>query len=255
MPKFHPSLPPNLQSWALSQSVFFTASAPLTGSHVNVSPKGLPTSSLAIPTPNTLLYLDSTGSGCETISHLYENGRITIMFISFDQSPRILRLFCKGRVVEKDTAEYNLLIPSLGVGDKIGGSGIPTARAIIYCDIFKVQTSCGYGVPLFVGGKWEDRGTLSFWGKKQVDDGKLEEYQIKNNVRSLDGLPGLKIARRRRGEWMKAVEGWVVVLRVWGYLGCFLMGIFLGMVMATMSSGVASEAFWKFDGKSLMADW
>ncbi|EPS40368.1 hypothetical protein H072_5799 [Dactylellina haptotyla CBS 200.50] len=256
MPKFYPSLLPNLQSWALSQPLFFTATAPLNGDHINLSPKGLPASSLAIPSPNTLLYLDSTGSGCETISHLYENGRITIMFISFDQVPRIMRLFCRGRVVERGTAEYNLLISSLGSGENSNGVGMPTARAIIYCDIFKVQTSCGYGVPLFLEGKWEDRSTLNFWGQKQVDDGKLEEYQVKNNVRSLDGLPGLRNARKRKGEWTKIVETWFVVARMWGYLGCLLVGVFLGVLLAASGpQGSVIDSIWKLDGKGFLSDW
>ncbi|KAK6541392.1 hypothetical protein TWF694_007204 [Orbilia ellipsospora] len=254
MPTFYPSLSENLTTWALSQPLFFTATAPLTGSHVNLSPKGLPTSSLSIPTPNTMMYLDSTGSGCETISHLYENGRITIMFLSFDASPRILRLFCRGRVVEKDTAEYNLLITSLGSGEGSKGRGMPTARAIIYCDIFKVQTSCGYGVPLFLEGKWEDRSTLNHWGKKKVEDGTLGEYQVKNNLRSLDGLPGLRIARRRKGEWMKIVEVWGTVMRIWGYLGCLLLGVFFG-ILITATSSVAGENVWSLNGKGFLSDW
>ncbi|KAF3191010.1 hypothetical protein TWF788_007196 [Orbilia oligospora] len=255
MPQYYKTIPSNLKTWALSQPLFFTASAPLKGSHINISPKGLPTSSLAIPTESTLLYLDSTGSGCETISHLYENGRVTIMFCSFDQSPRILRFFCRGRVVEHGTAEYNLLLPSLGIGEKSNGKGIPTARAIIYCDVFKVQSSCGYGVPLFLEGKWEDRDTLNNWGQKQVDNGKLGEYQVNNNVRSLDGLPGLRNARRMKGEWTRTVEGWVVLLRVWGYLACFLMGLLLGiLIVGTTSSGLG-EILWKLDGKGFAADW
>ena len=35
-------------------------------------------------------------SGVETISHIRENGRITIMFNAFDGPPRIVRLFGKG---------------------------------------------------------------------------------------------------------------------------------------------------------------
>ena len=35
-------------------------------------------------------------SGIETISHIRENGRITIMFNAFEGAPRIVRLFGKG---------------------------------------------------------------------------------------------------------------------------------------------------------------
>ena len=53
-------------------------------------------------------------------------------------------------------------------------------------DIDLVQTSCGYGVPLFeyVG----ERETLHRWAEKKGDAG-LEEYRRQKNARSLDGLP------------------------------------------------------------------
>ena len=43
-------------------------------------------------------YMDLTGSGIETTSHLHEpgNGRITVMFNAFEGPPRILRIFGKG---------------------------------------------------------------------------------------------------------------------------------------------------------------
>jgi hypothetical protein len=133
MPTFFDSIPGHLEEWALSQSVFFTASAPLTGDHVNISPKGLPASTFAIFSPNSAAYIDATGSGSETIAHLYENGRITIMFCSFDVTPRILRFFCKGRVVEWDAPEFD------GLFDKMGKKRMDTARAVILLDIFKVR--------------------------------------------------------------------------------------------------------------------
>ncbi|MDI1486633.1 MAG: sporulation-induced protein [Ramalina farinacea] len=83
---------------ALAQPLFFTASAPLHNpyTHVNVSPKGLPAASLSVFDPNHAAYVDGTGSGCETIAHAYENGRVTVMFCSFEKNPRILRWFCGG---------------------------------------------------------------------------------------------------------------------------------------------------------------
>jgi len=63
-------------------------------------------SSLLLPPPPAttiqVAYADLTGSGVETISHMKENGRITFMFCSFDAGrPLIVRLFGKGRVVER----------------------------------------------------------------------------------------------------------------------------------------------------------
>lgn len=77
--------------------MFWVASAPLTGDgHVNVSPKGGPY--FGVPDEKTFWYLDLTGSGNETISHLWErgNGRITIMFNAFEGPPKIVRLWGKG---------------------------------------------------------------------------------------------------------------------------------------------------------------
>ena len=133
MPKFFDSIPDYLEEWALSQPVFFTASAPLIGDHINISPKGLPASTFAVFSPNSAAYIDATGSGSETIAHLYENGRITIMFCSFDKAPRILRLFCKGKVIEWNAPEFE------GLVDKMGKKKMNGTRAVILLDIFKVR--------------------------------------------------------------------------------------------------------------------
>jgi len=91
MVHYYDSISDELRDWALQHQVFFVASAPLAGKHVNVSPKGLPASTLTVFDPNHVGYIDATGSGIETSSHMYENGRATIMFCSFDKSPRIMR--------------------------------------------------------------------------------------------------------------------------------------------------------------------
>lgn len=131
MVHFYDNISDDLQEWALKQQVFFIASAPLAGSHVNLSPKGLPATTLSIFDKNTVAYIDATGSGIETISHVYENGRATIMFCSFDKSPRIMRWFCTGRVVEWDTPEFEELLKRMGK-EKIAG-----ARAILVFRVWK----------------------------------------------------------------------------------------------------------------------
>jgi hypothetical protein len=50
-------------------------------SFIPCSPKGLDT--LRILGPLTIAYLDLTGSGIETVSHLKENGGIVLMFCAF----------------------------------------------------------------------------------------------------------------------------------------------------------------------------
>ena len=132
MPIFYDSLSDNLRDWALHQPVFFLSSAPLRGRHINVSPKGLSDSSFAVLSPNQVGYVDSTGSGCETIAHLRENGRATVMFCSFEATPRIMRLFCTGSVIEWDDPGYAGFVKRMGVKSLLG------ARAAIVLDVFKV---------------------------------------------------------------------------------------------------------------------
>ncbi len=128
MGQFFETFPPSLVQWLLDQKIFYIASAPLSGAgHVNVSPKGVsdkggpffgiikeqkPGSS---PPNNAsegdggekadknvvirqFWYMDLTGSGIETTSHLHEvgNGRITVMFNALSGPARILRIFGKG---------------------------------------------------------------------------------------------------------------------------------------------------------------
>ncbi len=205
MVKYYSSIEPDLQHWALKQPLFFTASAPLTGRHINISPKGLPSSSFSILSPNLCGYVDATGSGIETISHILENGRVTIMFCSFETSPRIMRFFCTGRVVEWNEPGFE------GWLKRMGNKKVTGARAVILLDVFKVQTSCGFAVPLLAirpdpndPTKQEpylhDRDTLGHWAGKQISAGRLRDYQRDNNHESLDGLPGLRVARKDRGE-------------------------------------------------------
>ncbi|KAE8393329.1 hypothetical protein BDV23DRAFT_149486 [Aspergillus alliaceus] len=215
MGQFYESISDDIREWALRQSVFFVASAPLRGRHINVSPKGLPDTSFAILGPNEAAYVDATGSGGETICHLRENGRITVMFCSFDKSPRILRLFCTGSVIEWTDPMFPQYL------ERMGGKNIPGARAVINLCVFKVQTSCGFGVPLLAlthdpetnepKPYLKDRETLGYWAGKKANAGQMRAYQKEWNVRSLDGLPGLHSALRdnNKSVWRARLGGWM----------------------------------------------
>ncbi|KAJ3563809.1 hypothetical protein NP233_g8692 [Leucocoprinus birnbaumii] len=97
MVKFYDTIPDFVVPWLKAQKVFWVATAPLTGEgHVNVSPKGIFEGNFCVVDEKSVWYEDLTGSGVETISHLRENGRITVMFTAFDGPPRICRLFGKG---------------------------------------------------------------------------------------------------------------------------------------------------------------
>ena len=63
---------------------------------------------------HTFAYLDITGSGVETVAHLRENGRICVMFCSFDGRPKIVRLHGTGRAVFGDDPGFERSSPRFG---------------------------------------------------------------------------------------------------------------------------------------------
>ncbi|MFZ1694191.1 MAG: pyridoxamine 5'-phosphate oxidase family protein [Flavobacteriales bacterium] len=176
MAKFLPALDERLTAFIQRQRIFFTGTAPHDG-RVNVSPKGLDT--FRILSPTRVGYLDVTGSGNETAAHLFENGRITFMFCAFDGPPLILRLYGRGRSVQPQHAEWAELRP-------LFGATVPGERQLIIADIESVQTSCGYGVPLY--DFKEDRTQLRDWADHKGPDG-VAQYQHEKNAVSIDGAP------------------------------------------------------------------
>jgi hypothetical protein len=178
MAKQFASMTPAHREFIARQRIFFTASATST-SRVNVSPR--PTDALRVLDERTVAYLDLTGSGSETAAHLRVDGRITLMFCALDEPPSILRLYGRGTSLARNTSDYAVLLASVFDNQEPLG-----ARQIVRIDIDLVQTSCGYGVPLFeyIG----ERSTLQRWAQQKGDAG-LEEYRRQKNARSLDGLP------------------------------------------------------------------
>lgn len=176
MAQTFPGITDELEQFIRDQHLFFVASAPLSQTgHINVSPKGL--ESLQIVSPHHAAYLDLTGSGNETSAHLQENSRITLMFCSFTQSPRILRLYGKGNTVLPESEHWRELYPLF--------PPLPGARQIIMVEIERVQTSCGFGVPLY---EYQgQRDTLVNWANKKGKQG-LESYRSLKNQVSIDGL-------------------------------------------------------------------
>jgi hypothetical protein len=86
--KTYDQLDERLGRWIADQRMFFVATAPSgPGGHVNLSPKGH-ADTLAILDQRTVAYLDLTGSGAETIAHLRDNGRITLIFCAFADPQR-----------------------------------------------------------------------------------------------------------------------------------------------------------------------
>lgn len=159
------------------QYVFFTASA-AEGTRVNLSPK--PTNAFRVIGDNAVAYLDRTGSSNETAAHLLADGRLTIMFCAFEGAPLILRLYGQGRVLQRDTGEYKALLTDAFGEEPLG------ARQIVLLDVDLVQTSCGFGVPLF--DYHGERHNLDRWAEAKGEEG-LAAYRLEKNARSMDGLP------------------------------------------------------------------
>ena len=177
MGKFHDSIQPHHKEFIEKQHIFFVATAPLSGTgRINLSPKGL--DCFRVLSETKVAYMDLISSGNETSAHTLENGRITIMFCSFEGNPNILRLYGKGITVLPGTDEWNEHSQHFTI--------YPSTRQLIVADIDLVQTSCGFGVPLFeyLG----ERDKHFEWAEKKGEEG-LKDYIREKNLKSLDGLP------------------------------------------------------------------
>ena len=177
MAKFLDRIDDKIRRFIEAQQMFFTASAPLAeAGRVNLSPKGIDT--FRVLDERTVCYLDLTGSGNETAAHVAENGRLTIMFCSFRGAPLILRLYGRGEIVGQKSEkwpEYAALF-----------ADYPGVRQAVVLHVESLQTSCGYGVPVYEFK--EHRDQLLKWAEHKGEDG-IERYWREKNQQSIDGLP------------------------------------------------------------------
>ena len=181
MGKIYNKIDDKSANWIEQQRMFFVATAPISGEGlVNLSPKGL--DSFRILDAHTVAYLDLTGSGIETIAHVKENARITIMFCAFEGPPKILRIHGHGEVIEKSNPRFNSLISKF--------IKFKSARAIIVIKIKRVANSCGYGIPVYY--YQQQRDTLIKWAENKGERG-IRAYRKEHNEQSLDKLKGLEM--------------------------------------------------------------
>ena len=181
MAKIYPEIDGKLADFIGRQKMFFVGSAPLSGEgHVNLSPKGY--DAFRIVGPRQVAYCDLGGSGIETVAHIRENGRITIMFCAFEGPAMILRLYGRGSVLQFDEPGYEKrkreLFPNMG-----------QARNIVTVDVERIADSCGWGVPFY--DFRSEREQLV----RAVEHIPAEEWgprRHRSNTLSIDGLPGLK---------------------------------------------------------------
>ncbi len=141
MGRVYEGIDEKLTTWLQAQPLFVVATAPLSADGlVNCSPKG-GVGSFVVLTSNRVAYLDLTGSGVETIAHVRENSRITLMFMAFDGPPKIVRLHGHGHVLLAGSEPFNELVGRFP--EHPGG-----LRSIVVVDLTRISDSCGYAVPL-----------------------------------------------------------------------------------------------------------
>lgn len=179
MGKVFDGIDEQLAAWIAAQPMWFVATAPLAADgRVNLSPRGH--DSLSVLGPHRVAWVDYTGSGVETIAHLRENGRITLMWCSYDARPRIVRVHGRGTVALPGDPAYDEVVAR--------HPAHPSTRAVVVVEVERVSDSCGYGVPVMelVG----ERDLLRLSAEKRGPEG-LAAYRAERNAASLDGLPGL----------------------------------------------------------------
>lgn len=161
-----------LTAFIRKQHMYFVGTAGAQG-YVNVSPKGM--DSFRILDDTTVAWLNLTGSGNETAAHVLENGRMTVMFCSFDKQPLIMRLYGQATVVHPRDArwdELSALFPAY-----------TGARQVFVLALELVQTSCGYAVPYYT--LKGERPTLTKWADSRGEQG-IRDYWLEKNARSLN---------------------------------------------------------------------
>jgi len=175
-----------LREWLLAQPVFFVGTAPLAGDgHVNISPKGRP-GTLVVLDELRVAYLDFGGSHAETIAHLRENGRITLMWCAFAGPPNIVRVHGRGEPVFRDDPRFPELVALFGDADA------PGLRAVIVVTAEIISDTCGFAVPFmdYVG---ERPLHTEYFGRKSDDEFRAYCESKEFNGESIDGLPALPL--------------------------------------------------------------
>jgi hypothetical protein len=123
-------------------------------------------------------WLNLTGSGNETAAHLVADGRITVMFCSFEGPPMILRIYGKGTIIHP---RHELWAERIPLFPDLAGK-----RQIVEIEVELVQTSCGMSIPYysFKG----ERRELDDWAREKGEEG-IKDYWKEKNEKSIDGLP------------------------------------------------------------------
>lgn len=150
-------------------------------------------SSSSAPSEGTVLgyfaYIDIGGSGIETVAHLQENGRITVLFSAFEGPPKLLRLFGRGGVLEPGRPGWHEVVSAFAAKDEFFADATqPKPRNLVIVAVQRSRTSCGFGVPIM-----ELKGSRSIFPDR-FQEWTQEQFEARRataNVQSIDNLPGL----------------------------------------------------------------
>ncbi|MDM8565499.1 pyridoxamine 5'-phosphate oxidase family protein [Candidatus Halobeggiatoa sp. HSG11] len=173
MAKQYSEITDKQQQFIEQQYIFFIGTADKDGK-VSVSPKGI--DSLRILDKNRIVWVNYTGSGNETAAHMLATNRMTIMFCSFTEKTLILRIYGSGKVIYPKDDNWQEL-------EKLFPESISN-RQYFDINVDLVQTSCGFGVPLF--DYKGERDLLLEWANKKGTEG-IKAYWKNENKLSIDG--------------------------------------------------------------------
>lgn len=169
MGKQYKSLTEKDIEFANLQRLFFIASS--SGKEVNLAPKG--DDCFRFLDDKTMLIFDYPGSSNRTGRDIEADGEITVMFCSFTEEPKVLRLFCKGELIGKDAALFSELMEAF---DDIDSAIV---RQLFRLNIYAIETSCGLSVPIMRFEQVRGKG-VRHWAEKKESEGKLDEYISSN---------------------------------------------------------------------------
>jgi hypothetical protein len=177
-----------IRAFIEAQPMFFVGTAPSGDEgHVNLSPKG-GSNLFRVTGPLGFAYVDLMGSGIETLAHLRENGRIVLMFCSFDGPPKIVRLHGRGHPIQQGDPEFAPALAEFDITDEQRRA----VRSVITVEVTRVTDSCGFVVPhmTYQG----ERDQLYRYADNRLRKEGLDAvraYVSANNAESIDGLTGL----------------------------------------------------------------
>ena len=102
----------------------------------------------------------------------------------------------------------------------------------------------------------DDRGTLGHWAGQTIEKGKMDEYRVKNNARSLDNLGGLRVARRNKGEIIWLADLQIMGQRFARQWDAVLFGAVLVLLtIAVLNSVPSTQRVFQFRGVKLDISW